>query len=234
MGRVLAALGTGEYCYGWELSLEPPRGDQITALPGVEAELVEPLIVQYVDFSGWPDWDQYWRSVSENSRRNYKKAVANLPGLTITRYSGLSLFAAAPRLAQLRRQSLSRKDKKTAIAGDLLRILLRGLRGGYIQLVADGETAYAALSAEAFAGKTYYFEGGTVQDNKGAGWYLLLEALKHVYGADRTARFIMGNVWERTADNPHTEGLCRSRRACGATDHQTDLVWFRYTAPRPV
>ena len=89
MTAVLGRLGPGRYRYGSPWSIEKAREQGLQLLRNVSVEVVESHVVQGVDFNRWKSWDDYIGAVSNNARRNAKKARIRFPALQIRVNRGL-------------------------------------------------------------------------------------------------------------------------------------------------
>lgn len=233
MRAVLAHVGPGEYRYGWELNLEPPREDRLRRMPGVVVDKVRPLVVEVVDFSRWPSWDEYWRAVSKNSRRNAKKAQTEIPDLSLVVRSSYGALTQIPALLQLRsRVSKDKglnfrawKDGLSHIAG-----ILSNRSYALSALAVGGGRPLAAFYGFEFGARTDYLNGGSEAENGGAAWFLMLSMLQRAYEKNPVGKFVMGYVDHALHDDAVGAGLLRSRRACRAVAVPTSVVTFRVCA----
>lgn len=110
MTAVLADAGPGTYEYGWQWMPEPPREAELRTIPGVTLTHVRPILVQGVDFANWPDWDAYYRDISENIRRNARKAEKLHGDLKFTLVTGLAALTKVPALVAMRGDMYRRKQ----------------------------------------------------------------------------------------------------------------------------
>src|SRR6185312_15130428 len=96
MAAILADLGPGNYTYGWVLNVEPSREAELAAIPAVKIGNVRPITIQGVEFGRWLTWEQYWKAISENSKRNAKAAVKGIPDMKVTTLQGVRALRAVP------------------------------------------------------------------------------------------------------------------------------------------
>ena len=234
MQTVLSVTGSGQYKYGWVLNLEPAREGHLSEISGVTVVETNPLVVQAVDFSQWSNWDAYYSAISENTRRNAKSATKNFPDLKVTIKAGAAALRHVPSLVRLRDHLSERKglDNRTAIAAAI------GYFGSIMScrnqmvtaVVTGGGSELSCYYGAEFGQNTYYLEGASASNNRGAAWQLLIEMLRRAYGRTPTGKFIMGYIDYSTHDDEKSSGLLRSRQACRVTDYATSMVWFRYRA----
>jgi hypothetical protein len=230
MAAVLAHLGPGRYRYGWQLNLEPCRAAALRRLAGVTVETVQPLTVQAVDFRQWPSWDAYWKSTSNNTRRNAKRADAE--GLRIEVRRGLASLRHAVPLVRLRSLMYERKGirfEALKVLATYVAAYLGSPRYTLTSLVTDDEQALAGFSGMEFGPHTYYIDGGSRPANKGAAWALQRSMLQRAWERHPgRALFVMGYVDYATHDDAVGGGLLRSRKAVRASDYNTSVVTFSF------
>jgi hypothetical protein len=230
MAAVLARLGPGRYRYGWQLNLEPSREAELRGLAGVRVETVQPLTVQAVDFRQWSSWDEYWKSTSNNTRRNAKRADAE--GLRIEVRRGVSSLRHAVPLVRLRSLMYERKGirfEALKVLASYVAAYLGSPRYTLTSLVTDSEQALAGFSGMEFGPHTYYIDGGSQPANKGAAWSLQRSMLQRAWERHPgRALFVMGYVDYATHDEAAGGGLLRSRKAVRASDYNTSVVTFSF------
>ena len=230
--RALNLLGPGDYEYGWSLSLEPSREAEFRCVSGVDIRHVQNVLVHAVDFSRWPDWEKYYRDISENSRRNAKKAEQAHPDMQIVVRKGFAALGALPNLLRLRTSLYRRKN----LSFDSARVFL-GYVGRILVCPAETTVAWAAAGATAetlavyhgveFGQYSYYLDGAAALGAEGGAWSLLITMLRRAYDRTPTGKFIMGYmVVPPTKVVP--EGLMRSRRAVRVNEYPTGIVQFRW------
>jgi hypothetical protein len=232
MRALLARVGPGRYRYGSNQSLDKSREEDLKHIEAVRIESVRPLVVEAVDFSRWPTWDDYLRAISSNSRRNARHAEALIPDLSLVIRQGLNSAVDIPALLSLRAAMYRRKgiafEPWRAGVSDLGLIL--GCPHHVITAVVSGRNqALAAIAAIEFGQHVYYANGGSRPDNAGAAWYLTLSMLRRTYERDpAAAKFIMGYVDYATHDETIGGGLLRFRRSCRVSAYPTSIVTFTY------
>jgi len=229
MAAVLTAVGPGTFSYGWELSMEPPREDDIAAIPGVTVTRVRPMVVEAVDFAAWPTWEEYWRAISTNVRRNVKKAQNEIDGLQLDVRSGLGSLRHVPTIIRLRSTMYRRKGlrfRRTAAAVSAVAGIVSARRYALTAVATSSAGPMAAFHGLEFAGSTYYADGGSQAGNSGAAWYLITRMAQRAYDAHPHGRFVMGYVEPAIHDEAVGGGLLRSRRSMRVTSYPTSTVTF--------
>ncbi|PTM97177.1 hypothetical protein [Mycoplana dimorpha] len=230
MAAALAHLGSGQYRYGWHLTLEKSRETDLRALSGVTIESVRPLTVQAIDFRRWPSWDGFWASTSSNTRRNAKRGEQ--AGLRVAVRTGLACLLHVVAVARLRSMMYERKG----IEFDRVRTVAAYV-GGHLTapqyrlaaIASDGKHPLAGFIGYEFGMHTYYLAGGSRGSNNGAAWYLQKLMLQRAWErSGGRAKFILGYVDYAIHDEAVGGGLLRSRRSVNASDHETSVVTFRY------
>jgi hypothetical protein len=232
MTALLNHLGPGRYRYGSTDSLEKRREEDLGQIGAVRIESVRPVVVEAVDFSRWPTWEDYWHAISSNSRRNARRAEALIPDLSIAVCQGFKAALHLPVLLSLRTAMYKRKGLAFQPWRDGLSDL--GMILGCPQYACTAvvwarNRPLAAISAIEFGSHVYYANGGSRPDNGGAAWYLTIALLRRAYERDpKTAKFIMGYVDYATHDEQIGGGLLRFRRSCRVSAYPTSIVCFSY------
>jgi hypothetical protein len=233
MTAILADAGAGTYEYGWQWVPEPPRDAELQAIPGVTMTHVRPILVQGVDFANWPDWDAYYRDVSENIRRNAKKAEKLHGDLKFSLVTGLATLAKVPALVAMRGAMYRRKQLAFSplriFAGYVTSILACPEQAMISEVTGGGRTLAIQNNVE-FADYHYYLDGAAANETDGGGWFLQLAMLRRAYERTPKGKFLLGYT-DLPLDDQLAEGLLRSRRSLRASDWPSCLVRFDW---RPV
>jgi hypothetical protein len=229
MRALLNELGSGQYRYGSHWSIEPPRVESLQNLAGVRVQEVQPFTVQAIDFSRWKSWDDYFRQISNNARRNARRASVQNPTLSVRVRRGLSTIADTHVLIRLQRVMASRKKLRLSLGKIILRFLFRSAfmqKYAVTAIVMVDSLALAAFSGIEFGQNTYYLSGGSDAGSGGAAWHLMLTMIRHAYDrTDGSGKFLMG------CDHDISQGwtnLARSREQCRVTNFPTGIVTFDY------
>ena len=232
MRAVLANLGPGRYEYGWEESLERPREGELGKIAGVAVTQVRPLTVHSIEFSAWPSWDAYLRAVSTNVKRNVKKAQTQFPDLAIEWRSGLAGVSQVTSLIRLRSQTYGRKGlrfRAPAAALSTIANLASAGPASFTAVARGGGRDLAAVSGIRFGTNTYYRDGGSVADNGGAAWHLLMRVIERAYTEHSQGRLVMGYLDPSIHDESVSGGLLRQRRSCRVVEVPTSKVVFTWS-----
>ncbi len=235
MSAALARLGPATYLYGSPWSLEVPRETALSRLAGVRVDGVESTTVDAIDFSRWATFDGYRRAVSENVRRNAKKAAVNYPGLVIVEGGGgiggarRYLASVGLRRAMFRRKGLDRSTLLMAIRS-AARLWSVG-RHGRLAYLTDGGELLAFHMGIGFGRDWSYLEGAARPDAVGVSWNLHMRLAERVYEqSGGRGRFVMGSD-DGSQSGEAWDGLRRSRLQCCATPFPTSVVTFTYARP---
>ena len=232
MTALLGYLGPGHYAYGSTESMEKSREEELKQISTVTIESVRPVVVQAVDFSRWPTWDDYWRAISSNGRRNARRAELLFPDLSIAIHQGRRAALDIPTLLSLRaavyrRKGLAFAPWRAGLSG--LVMILMCPQHVFTAVVSGHNRALGAIFGIEFGPHVYYDSGGSQPGNDGAAWSLTLAMLRRTYERNpRTAKFIMGYVDYALHDEEIGGGLLRFRRSCRVSDYPTSVVRFAY------
>ena len=236
MAALLAKLDPGEFAYGWELNLEPPRQEELSALPGVTISQATPLVVNAIDFSRWDSWESYYYGMRKGARQSAQFAERDIPDLRFKTWTGRNSMRAIPALLRLRWQ-LSRRKGLGLRVGDLLASYLGWMAVSpfytVTRLALGGGLTLAAYYGADFGANTYYLEGASEPGNQGASWALLVSMIQRAYVRNPKGIIIMGYVNYATHDEQVSGGLLRARTACRVSEYPTSVIRFDYSRSRP-
>ncbi len=231
MDAVLRHLGAGEYHYGSQWNIEAPREDALSALPGVEVRAVEGITLDVVEFRQWNDWTSYFRAISNNAKRNAKRAQDTFPDMEVQSRIGLASLQSWFSLYKLKAKLAQRKKLDLSGLRSILRFGMRlaALRNrAFTSIVRCGGKPMAAFSGIDFGANTYFLEAGSCDGNTGTNWHLLLGMLERAFARDPRGQFVMGAQY---ASDPRDQGLAFSRRQIRVSLLPTSEVVFRYKPP---
>ncbi|WP_309605283.1 hypothetical protein [Phenylobacterium sp.] len=232
MAALLAELGPGEFTYGWELNLEPPRHEALSALPGVTIKETTPLVVNAIDFSRWDSWESYFYGMRKGARQSAQFARRDIPDLRFKTWTGRSSMRAIPALLRLR-WGLSRRKGLGLRVVDLLASYMGWMAVSphytVTRLAVGAGATLAAYYGADFGANTYYLEGASEPGNQGASWALLVSMIQRAYVRNPKGTFIMGYVNYATHDEEVSGGLLRARTACRVSDYPTSVIRFHYS-----
>ncbi|CAM6055282.1 unnamed protein product [Sphagnum tenellum] len=195
MRSVLTLMGEGTYCYGSWWSTEPSRENDFHEIDEITILRTKSYNLHAVDFSAWNDWQQYYRAVSTNAKRNAAKAAKSDPAIRIT-HNGLT-FHDALEMIRMRRKMFKRKGLlSSGLFSSALQFLFRMVLMSdhvFVTRIYYHEKLSAFMSGVRFGEHIYYIDGASLEDNGGSAWYLMLKNIKMFYDAHRGGKFIMGS-----------------------------------------
>ena len=235
VAMVLEAYGPGRFEYGWEWSLEPCREDELRRVSGVSITGVRNITVHAIDFAAWRSWEGYKASVSENVRRNARKALVQCPQIRLAYRRGLLSLLDIPKLTLLRRAMYLRKG----LPFRPLRIGLGYLAGALLYSGDDllvsakvGRKTIAINRFTRFGHLTYFRDGASINSaGRRLVWYLMLTILGRFYGQAPHGKVLMGYVEVKPNAEP-ADGLFRARRSLRASDFPTSVLAFTWDEAR--
>jgi len=231
MSAVLAQTGPGLYHYGSAWSLEPARQGDCASIAGVTLTTVEPITMYAIDFSRWPTWDAYLREISNNARRNAKKVEKLQDRLTISVRHGMEMLRDAPHLLRLRRALYVRKQIPFSTTANALRLMLRAAvmrKNAFIAVARVDGVPVSAFGGVTFGENTYFLDAGSLKEDNGVYWFLMLRMLHNAYQRAPHGRFVTGAYYEA---DPVSTGLDFFRYQCRAQGTPTSEFVFSYSAP---
>jgi len=231
MHAALSHTGGGIFEYGWRWSPEPSRSKELSTIRGVEFLSTRDILIQGVDFSNWPDWDSYYRDISENIRRNAKKASKLHPDIKVVILRGRKSLRHMVDLVRMRRTMYQRKgvpfNPIRVMAGYLLNLVACPEQMMIATATAE-DRILAIQNIVEFGDTHYYLDGAAADHSDGGAWNLQLSMLERAYRRSPSSRFLLGYTDLPVADQA-AEGLLRSRRSLRASDWPTSLIRFRWT-----
>jgi hypothetical protein len=166
-----------------------------------------------VDFCAWRDFAAYRRGVSENIRRDYRKAAAASPSIVIRR--GASACRDIAGLVGLRRQVMRRNQEpfSTLIDAPLhaLKLLCMG-ESAFIATVRAGGRSEAAIFGVEFGDRICYVSGGTRDRSDGFGSYLFLTVIEQWFAEHPRGALYLGATEPGLEPDTYTRGNLLYRR----------------------
>ena len=236
MEQILAKMGRGCYVYGSEWMLEAPREADLRAIAAVSITAVKSAYLEVVDFSNWPSWERYSLAVSRNVVRNAKRFETDHPSSPLETFGGSRIVRLLHRLTRMKLNSLAQKSvirfPLFRYAKDMVRIvcLFPALRW-YVSHVGKSVAGFALCATVGV--DAFYLEGASQKQFPGAGWYVLLGAIRDAFvQSEGKGLFVMGPVSPETLNQSHWIGLQRSREQCRVTRRPVATVAFDYRGGR--
>jgi hypothetical protein len=189
------------------------------------------LVFQEVHFRNWKTWDEYYRNISTNSKRNYKRAVNNIEDLNIVNNHGLAAVTELWFLTKSKRTTSISKSLNFNLLDFVARFIVRSVLFGdrqFVSVVRSGRTRLVAISGIEFGSRLFYLDGGTCVERRGANWYLMIEALKEFRRRCPEGIFMMGAIDHPYPTHKEAQGVVRFRLACRVTNLHGCVVKFLY------
>lgn len=211
--RVLEQCGADSCVYGslWNHESRCPEA-AARILP--DRRLVDsPLRIDAVAFGEWKDFAAYRRGVSENIRRDYKKAAADNP--VVVMRQGLAACRDVARLVRLRGQVLRRNGERFSIVRDAPRHFLKLLCMGDDAFIATVEALgrrQAAFFGVRFGDAFYYLGGGTEDRAHGFGSYLFMTLIERWFDEHPRGTLYLGSEPRDIDAESYTQGNLLYRR----------------------
>jgi hypothetical protein len=171
------------------------------------------LRLDCIDFSKWSDFSAYRRAVSENLRRDYKKAAAAAPVLTTRR--GMHACLDVPALVGLRRQVMRRNAEPFSSVVDApvhaLKLMCLG-DDAFISVVEAHGRVQAAFFGVRFGRAFYYVSGGTPDKCEGFGSFLFLTLIEQWFAEQPRGKLYLGITEPGHMPEAYTRGNLLYRR----------------------
>jgi hypothetical protein len=207
---VVQQLGEMAYKYGSRWNDEPDFD-----LEGLTRFDVDNSIfhIDLIEFRDWADFASYRRAVSENIRRDYKKAKeANAVARTDYGLKGLRELLA---FVAMRRHMARRNNLPVSRMLDFLthagRLLVLGKKA-FVTTVRIKGKCYAAFFGAEIGSRLYYLSGGTANNHLGAGSYLFLTLIESWFSKHPQGEFLMGDCRNSFKETEHDRGNLLYRR----------------------
>jgi hypothetical protein len=216
LDEVVARCGPGIYSYGSAWNHEGRAVDLADPPAGRFAD--DGLRLDCIDFAAWADFAAYRRAVSENLRRDYKKAAAASPIVTTRR--GLDGCRDVPALVALRRQVMRRNAEPFSSVVDgpkhALKLMCLG-DDAFISTVEACGRPRAAFFGVRFGDRLYYVAGGTEDKCEGFGSYLFLTLIEGWFAEHPRGALYLGVTEPGFVPETYTRGNLLYRRKLRAT-----------------
>jgi hypothetical protein len=210
---ILERCGGALCTYGspWNAERQCLTGLRAT-VPG--AQLVDASTgIDAVEFQRWGDFARYRRGISENIRRDYRKAVAAAPALAIRR--GVAAWREIVGLVGLRRQVMRRNREPFSSLIDAplhaLKLLCMG-DSAFIATVRAAGRPEAAFFGVEFGDRISYVSGGTRDRSEGFGAYLFLTLIEQWFAEHPRGALHLGITEPGLEPETYTRGNLLYRR----------------------
>lgn len=211
-----------KYVYGSLWNQERPRAPAIDGLT-ISAVPEHSFHIDIIDFAKWNSFDNYYRAVSENVRREFTRAQRS-GAVRIDILRGQSAITAIPSLIRTRRHV----ERKHGLAYKHARDWWSDFLNCAAKLIAFGNRAYIARAMvgrdclATFYGieqgsRLYYITGGTKPNREGAGSYLLLKLIQEWFDKAPSGQFVFGHCMGHADPSIYDEGALLYRRKLRAS-----------------
>jgi hypothetical protein len=213
LGEVIARCGATSCSYGstWNHEARCVAAASTAVARGRVTD--QGLRLDCIDFATWRDFAAYRRAVSENLRRDYRKAAAAAPVLTTRR--GMDACRDVPALVGLRRQVMRRNNEPFSSVVDApmhaLKLMCLG-DDAFVSLVEANGRAQAAFFGVRFGSGFYYVSGGTADNCEGFGSYLFLTLIEQWFAEQPRGKLYLGITEPGYVPETYTRGNLLYRR----------------------
>ena len=169
--------------------------------------------IDTIEFRGWADFAAYRRAVSENIRRDYKKATE--AGAVAKSEYGLKGLRELLAFVAMRRHMALRNNLPFSRVLDFFthagRLFVLG-RNAFVTTVRIEGKCYAAFFGAEVGSRLYYLSGGTRNNHLGAGSYLFLNLIESWFSKHPQGEFLMGDCPKPSIRPTHDNGNLLYRR----------------------
>lgn len=207
---VIDRCGPAVYEYG---SLWNQEERRLGAAPSAATVTDDEFQVDRIDFSNWRDFAAYRRAVSENIRRDYKKAAA--ASAEVVFRSGPAALGELRSFVRLRGEVMRRQKEPYSATADYARHMLKLVCLGSDAFVATVRTpgrCHAAFFGARFGGSFYYLGGGTEDRCQGFGSFLFLTLLEQWFAERPGGSLYLGSHIGQPKSWTYTGGNLLYRR----------------------
>lgn len=210
MHLLIERLGPGTYEYG---SLWNQETRRLLTAPRTASIKDDVFQIDRINFAEWPDFAAYRRAVSENIRRDYKKAAAASAAVVLR--TGTAALGELSSFVRLRREVMRRQGEPHSTAEDFARHALKLFclgTGAFIATVRTGDRCHAAFFGVEFGDSFYYLAGGTEDRCQGFGSFLFLTLLEQWFTKRPAGRLYLGSHIGEPTIHTYTGGNLLYRR----------------------
>jgi Acetyltransferase (GNAT) domain len=203
-----------EICqYGSHWNQEP-RFEISASRDGVAESILEDQFhIDLIDLSDWPNFEAYLRGVSENVRRDYRKAKC-IEAKVETR-QGLAAVRDVFALVRLRAEVMRKNSLRASLLKDyfihVAKLAILG-RSGFITTLRMNDKCYSAFFGIEFGSNLYYISGGTTNNHHGFGSYLFLSLIEKWFAEHPSGKFVMGFCSGHRDESTYSSGALLYRR----------------------
>jgi hypothetical protein len=191
---VIERFGGKAYHYGSRWNYE-----DLSEIDNIPEFVRKPILdgqfyVDLIDFHDWTNFRAYSRAVSENIRRDYRKAARS--SASVETRSGFAAFRDLFALITLRGEMMRKNKEPFSYFGDYVlhaaKLALFG-RNGIITTVRINRRCYSAFFGIQFGSSVYYISGGTRKNAHGCGSRLFLTLIERMFANHPAGKLFMGS-----------------------------------------
>jgi hypothetical protein len=212
---LIERCGPATYEYG---SLWNQENRRLLAAPRTASIKDDIFQIDRINFAEWPDFAAYRRAVSENVRRDYKKAAAASAAVVVR--AGTAALGELGSFVRLRREVMRRNKEPHSTPADFGRHALKLLCLGtdaFIATVRTRDGCHAAFFGAQFGDSFYYLAGGTEDRCQGFGSFLFLTLLERWFAERPGGVLYLGSHIGEPTSRTYTGGNLLYRRKLRAT-----------------
>jgi len=168
---------------------------EISAIDGCDVETIldNQFHIDLIDLWDWPNFEAYLRSVSENVRRDHRKAKNTDVRMETKR--GLAALREVFALVRLRAEVMRKNGLRSWFLRDyfihVAKLAVFG-QSGFITTARMNGKCYSAFFGIEFGHNLYYISGGTTNNRHGFGSYLFLTLIEKCFAEHPSGKFVMG------------------------------------------
>jgi hypothetical protein len=213
LALVARQFGARSYNYGSHWNEEEYSPDPAICGFVTGTFIDRPFQIDVIDFREWADFNAYRRAVSENIRRDYRKA-RNAATRVRTRFglaAALDLVALVAMRVCMMRKNKERFSRIFDFFLHVAKLIILG-KDGFITTARIDRRCYSAFFGAKFGHNIYYLSGGTRPNRLGAGSYLLLTLIEAWFSENPTGKILMGDSVSPSDENAYNHGTLLYRR----------------------
>jgi len=190
---IIQRFGVAIYDYGSHWNHE--NRCELGVIPDFVTQIVsdKQFHVDLIDFDDWDGFPAYRRDISENIRRDYKKAQ-NTSARVVTRF-GLAALVDVFALVTMRSHVMRKHQVHFSRFIDYFvhaaKLAIFG-RNAFITTVRIKRKCYSAFFGVQWGSHLYYVSGGTIKNRLGFGSYLFLTLIENWFLKHSDGKLVMG------------------------------------------
>jgi PilZ domain len=210
---IVQRFGANAYDYGSHWNHEVRS--KLSTIPGFVTQTVlnKEFHLDLIDFQDWASFPAYRRGISENIRRDYRKA--QITSARVETRFGLAALRDVFAIVTLRAQVMRKHKLRFS---SLVDYFLHGVKlavfgnNAFITTVRMKRRCYSAFFGIQLGSNLYYISGGTTKNRHGFGSYLFLTLIEDWFARHPDGKLVMGDVPGHYDPNDYTYGNLLYRR----------------------